>query len=754
MIRTVAGTGVGGFSGDGGPATAADLFIPLAVAVDAAGDLFIADYGNHRVRRVDAETGIITTFAGSDPFGGFTDVLADGSKATSVPLLAQGLALDANGNLLVATHDAIVKITTDGIFHVVAGTRDGFGRPLDGARALSTAVPADTLAIDSSGTIYFSGSNNVDSGIWSIGTDGIIHPVVPYTVATSLANTSRGILASTTSSQSVFRLISGGLELFAGAGVMGFSGDGGPGVSALLNSPKDLTLDAAGNVFILDRLSFRVRKLAPGGEITTVAGSGVAAENGDGGPATAASFYPTAIAADAAGNLYIGDAAARVRKVDVSGMITTYAGNGSVGGGPAFVSDGHPAVATAINPSSLAADSVGNLYIADLFNRTVLKVTADGIAHVLLTSLIKLVVIDPNDNVYAISGQSIYKIKSGGELEEWKAASRFVPSSTAIAVDAQGSLYAAQTTNQLTLIRYSPEGALSTYLVSPRPGMSTADGPALSSLNYSLTGLAIDAAGNIYFSDSSFDRVRMIPSGCQPAIIPFIFPIRGVTNAASSAIPAAPGSLFAITGANLHFGDPATVSWTSGAPLPTILNGTRVLIDGTPAGLVSVAPDRIVVAAPYKFPSTSPEVIVEANGFTSNIGYLGPVDSAPALFSVDGTGSGQAVIQNADGTANTAANPAKKGSMISLFVTGAGALATEIDSGVPAPSAMAVKAKLTVTLAGQEQETLSAGTVPGLVTNVIVIAIRVPLNAPSGPAILILVNSVYSGAQNPTVAIE
>ncbi len=193
MIRTVAGTGVGGFSGDGGPATAADLFIPLAVAVDAAGDLFIADYGNHRVRRVDAETGIITTLAGSDPFGGFTDVLADGSKATSVPLLAQGLALDASGNLLVASHDAIVKITADGIFHVVAGTRDGFGRPLDGARALSTAVPADTLAIDSSGTIYFSGSNNVDSGIWSIGTDGIIHPVVPYTVATSLATFRRKI---------------------------------------------------------------------------------------------------------------------------------------------------------------------------------------------------------------------------------------------------------------------------------------------------------------------------------------------------------------------------------------------------------------------------------------------------------------------------------------------------------------------------------------------------------------------------------
>ena len=289
IITTVAGNGIptGFFDGeggdpaddlgDGGPATSASLNGPFGVALDGLGNGFIADTSNQRIRRVDAATGIITTVAG-DGFGGSS---GDGGPATSARLFhPTGVALDGTGNLFIADlgNHRIRKVDTSGIITTVAG--DGFG---------------------------------------------------------------------------------------------GFSGYGGPATSASLNLPHGVALDGAGNLFIADQFKHRIRKVDTSGIITTVAGNGSATFPGDGGPATSARlFHPTGVALDGAGNLFIADSSNhRVRKVDTSGIITTVAGNGSFG----FSGDGGPATSARLgSPSGVALDSSGNLFIVDLFNDRIRKV--------------------------------------------------------------------------------------------------------------------------------------------------------------------------------------------------------------------------------------------------------------------------------------------------------------------------------------------------------------------------------------------
>ncbi|GAA1335580.1 NHL domain-containing protein [Saccharothrix algeriensis] len=333
-ITTVAGNGAAGFGGDSGPATSAHVNYPLSVVVDGAGDLYIADHNNHRIRKV-ARDGTITTAAGNGT-AGFS---GDGGPATSARVsYPVGLAVDGAGSLYIADYNnhRIRKVAKDGTITTVAGNGTaGFGG--DGGPATSARLNYPyTVAVDGAGSLYIADYNN--HRIRKVAKDG--------TITTA-----------------------------AGTGAAGFGGDNGPATSALLNNPTGVAVDDAGNLYVADYNNHRIRKVTEDGTITTAAGTGAAGFGGDEGPAASARLHhPIGVAVDGAGNLYVADYNNhRIRKVAEDGTITTAAGTGAAG----FGGDGGPAASARLNcPYSMAVDGAGSLYVADRANHRIRKVTA------------------------------------------------------------------------------------------------------------------------------------------------------------------------------------------------------------------------------------------------------------------------------------------------------------------------------------------------------------------------------------------
>ena len=337
IITTVAGNGMPGYSGDGSAATSAELYGPGVVAVDSAGNLFIVELKNNRVRKVAAGTGTITTVAGI----GTPGYSGDGGPATSAELnYPSGVDVDNAGNLFIADTDnhRIREVTANtGTITTVAGNGTA-GYDGDGGAATSAELngPAG-VRVDGAGNLFIADLAN---------------------------NRIRKVAAGT-----------GTISTVAGNGTKGYGGDGGPATSAQLHSPSGVTVDSAGNLFIADANNNRIREVAANtGTITTVAGNGTAGYSGDGGAATSAELHsPYAVWLDSADDLYIADTNNdAVRKVAAgTRTISTVAGTGTAGYG----GDGGPATSAELNlPFSVALDGPGNLYITDFGNDRIRKV--------------------------------------------------------------------------------------------------------------------------------------------------------------------------------------------------------------------------------------------------------------------------------------------------------------------------------------------------------------------------------------------
>ena len=270
IITTIAGTGTEGYSGDGGQATSAQLNTPMAIALDAAGNVYIADSQNSRIRKITVSTGVITTIAGTGTAG----YSGDGGPSTSAQInYPLGVTFDSAGNLYIAdTQNNVVRevAASTGIITTVAGNSFS-GYSGDGGPATSAQLwGPESIAFDSSGNLYIADSYNQ-----------VIREV----------NHSSGTIST-----------------IAGNRTAGYTGDNGPATSAELNYPYAISVDATGNVYISDYANFVIRMVSPTGIITTVAGNGTSGFSGDGGPATSAQLsYPHGVALDSAGNLYIGD---------------------------------------------------------------------------------------------------------------------------------------------------------------------------------------------------------------------------------------------------------------------------------------------------------------------------------------------------------------------------------------------------------------------------------------------------------------
>ncbi len=334
IITTVAGHGTEDYSGDGGAATNAELYFPTGVAVDATGNLFIADTDNIVIREV-ATNGNISTVA-----GGGTNYPSDGGVATNTELFSPaGVAVDATENLFISDtgNDVIREVGTNGIIATVVG--GGGSYPGDGGAATNAELSNPTgVAVDATGNLFIADSGN--NVIRKVGTNGVIITV-------------------------------------AGNGNYGYSGDGGVATNAELSAPQSVAVDATGNVFIADYINNRIREVGTNGIITTAAGNGTNGYSGDGGAATNAELVsPAGVAVDATGNLFISDLGNNViREVGTNGIITTVAGNGTNG----YSGDGGAATnAELYVPAGVAVDANGNLFIADSGNSVIRKVVFFG----------------------------------------------------------------------------------------------------------------------------------------------------------------------------------------------------------------------------------------------------------------------------------------------------------------------------------------------------------------------------------------
>ena len=336
LITTVAGTGSPGFDGDSKEATSASLFYPNGVAVDTYGNIYIADYNNNRVRKVFAEDGTIKTIAGTGLNGFNGDDIDAVDAHLSLPMC---VVADKLGNIYICDfgNNRVRKVSAlTGIITTVAGTESDL-------ELKDTLRDPVGIAVDGSGNVYIADKGN--------------NRVVKVSAS------------------------SGKITTVAGGGMCGYNGDGIKATAAQLHSPYDVAVDAHGNIFIADRDNRRVRKVTKStGIISTVTGTGMTGAIVDDIPAiTAHLFYPSSVAVDKTGNLYIGDFFDnRVRKVRAhDGIITAIAGTGENG----FNNDNIAATdAHLSSPTSVAVDQQGNIYIAEQGSNRIRKVTQESSA--------------------------------------------------------------------------------------------------------------------------------------------------------------------------------------------------------------------------------------------------------------------------------------------------------------------------------------------------------------------------------------
>jgi uncharacterized protein (TIGR03437 family) len=550
VVTLVAGNGISGFGGDGGPATSAQLAKPLGLALDSAGNLYIADSLNYRIRKVSK--GVITTAAGT---GKQAFSAASGPALSTGFASPVGLAADAAGNLYIVDQLlGSVRKLSNGQLTTVAGTgRQGVSGDNGPATSAQLANPV-AIAIDASSNLYIADyssqsirrvSNGVittvaGDGIQGFGGDNGLATLAHLSNPSGVAVDSSGNLyIADVSNSSIRKVTNGVISTVVGDRTLGFGGDNGPAAAAKLNLPSQVAVDASGNLYIADAWNFRIRKVSSG-TITSIVGNGTQGFSGDGGPATNAQFCePTDLALDSAGNIYVSDVCNHhVRKIS-GGLISTVAGDGTRG----YSADGSAAASARLSqPNGVAADANGNIYIADLGNNRVRKVSNGVITTVAGNGTSGFggddgpatsarleptgVTADAAGNLYVIGNYRVRRISNGiittlagnGTTgpggDNGPAASAQFNLSYAVAglaVDGEGSVYVPDYGNNR--IRKISKGIITTVAGSGALGFSGDNGPATAARLYGPKGVAIDAAGNLYIADSGNNRIRKVSNG-------------------------------------------------------------------------------------------------------------------------------------------------------------------------------------------------------------------------------------------------
>ncbi|MGO9094120.1 MAG: hypothetical protein ACLQGV_02765 [Bryobacteraceae bacterium] len=836
-ITTVAGGG-GAYPGDGGLATSASLSSPLGAAMDGSGNLYIADDGNCRIRRVAAATGIITTAAGNG--GNFS---GDGGPATSAQLwMPFGMAVDGSGNLYIPDlyNRRVRKVAAaTGIITTVAGN-GSYGYSGDGGPATSAQLSAVySVAVDGAGNLYIGDNDNqrirkvaaatgIITTVAGYGTQGYWGDQGPATSALlsdpdGVAVDASGNLYIAEWGNSVIRKVTaatGIITTVAGTGTSGYWGDGGPATSAMLNNPEQVAVDGSGNIYIADSGNCRVRKVAAAtGIITTVAGNGTCGYSGDGGPAISAQIYSAwGVAVDAAGSLYIVDGNQTVRKVAANGTITTVAGTGYWG----YRGDGGPASSALFNSlRRVAVDAAGNVYLADS-NNNAIRMLAPMATHALL-SVASTHSADPFQGETAATYSVVVSNTAGaGPTVGTVTATEIVPTSltlvsmsgvgwncsgaTCTRSDAlsAGSSYPAiavtvnvavnapvQVVNQVTvsgggagpasasdLTTVSAAAASCTYAVSPTVLNATASGGILTATIQTSAGcgwsvqnlpgwiaifgsaqgtgsstVTLAVAANSGPARSAQISIAGVAVTVNQASTPIVVSSNAVVNAANYTAPVAPGSIAAVFGS---FPLAAPIPVTS-FPIPTNLGGLSLQFGGTDlAPLFYANSGQVNAQIPWELAGQSQtNITASMSGQSSAAQTVSLATYAPGIFAVNGQGTGPGAILDLNYHLISAANPTTAGAYIQIYCTGLGPVSNQPATGAPSPSNPLASTPTwpTVTIGGVSATAQFSGLTPGDV-GLYQVNARVPAGAPKGNAVPLAISIGGATSNTVTIAVQ
>lgn len=487
-IATVAGTGIGGYNGDNLPATSAQLLYPSSVAVDTAGNLWILDRWNNKIRTVSATTGTITS-------------------ANLNGLGPSGFALDSSNNLYVISGSQVWEV--NGSTNTLLAGNGTPGYSGDNGPAISATLEFPKgIAVDGAGNVFIADTDN-----------DVIRKVTKST----------GIITTVAGDSSGESQTSGG---YGGQGHAGYTGDGGPATNARLYLPNAITLDTSGNLYIADTYNSAIRKVTSStGIITTFAGDGQACESygGDGGPASGAALcIPESLSFDSAGDLYIADSTNRVRKVLVSGPppttatatpVLSVAGGTYAGAQTVTITDATPGAALYVqmNPGSATA-STGTLaptavpgYYRGPINVTgtatmqVVAVAPGYLPSAAVTSAY-LITTPPTSLISTVAGSGTYGFSGNGG----PATSAEFGYAHGLALDKSGDIYFTDTNNNVVWMVAQATGTISVVAGNGTYGYSGDNGPAVNAELRQPAALAVDNAGNLYIADTGNGVVREV----------------------------------------------------------------------------------------------------------------------------------------------------------------------------------------------------------------------------------------------------
>ena len=552
-------------------------------------------------------------------------------------------------------------------------------KTLAGLVAAAALLPAQQYTIS---TVAGIGGNQADYGDGTAATQSGVYQPTRVAVDSSgnlyivqlLAQTIREVTQST-----------GVISTIIGTGVYGFSGDNSLAIDAEISDVHGIAVDSSGNIYLADTGNERIREIyASNGNINTIAGNGTFGYSGDGGASINAELgRPGALAIDSSGNIYVPDYAfSVVRKIDSKGNISTIAGTGTFGNS----GDGGPAnKATLSSPVSVAVDSKGNIYIGDSYTQSIREITTDGNIHTFATGM----------------------------------------DAESLIVDASGNLYYPNALTN-TVNKVLPSGAQIAIAGNGLQGFAGDGGIALNAeLNFPY-GLAIDKNSNIYVADSNNQVVR--------ELTPVVSPL-AVANAASNLDGSySPGEIVVIYGSGIG-PSIAVVSEPAGGVYPTQSAGTSVTFNGNPAPILYTSANQVTAVIPYaQAAGVTSTVAVTYQGNTQTSTNNPTAGAAPGIFTVNGTGSGQAAAINAaDGSLNGPAHPARVGDYVSLYLTGEGYTNPGGNDGtITSPSTLPIPILPTyVTINGIKALVTYSGETPDSVNGLLQVNIQIPQLPPA-----------------------
>ena len=747
IISTIAGNGLAAYAGDHFLAVNAELNHPADLVFDSAYNLLIADTGNALIRRITAADGDINIFAGNITEVGY---YGDGRYAADVGFAEPySIAMDAAGDLWVAERgDGRIRLVLELTAQVttVAGT-GALGFFGDNGPANQAMLNQPTgIAVDSSGNLYIADSQNcrirkalaggnanpiatiVGNGVISYSGDGGQATKAQLNTAMGVAVDSSGNLYIADTSNNVVRKVtaSGAISTLAGTGSAGFSGDGSAAAGAQLNAPRSVAVDSSGNVYIADTGNSRVRKISAAGVISTYAGSGTVGYAGDNAAATSAQLNaPLGLAVDSAGNLYIADFGNNVvRKVSAGGAISTVAGNGIQGYG----GDGGKATGAALNgPQAVVVDTSGDLYIADSQNSRIRVVTPDGA-------------------ISTVAGTGIAGYTGDGH----PAINAQIANPAGLAVDSAGSLYI---TDSSTLVRkFFVGGPIVTIAGNGTVGYSGDGGAATLAQLDAPIGLAVNSQGIVYIADSGNSAIRSLQATTASISLAAV-----VSAASGQSGSVAPGEVLVLYGANLGpAGAAVSTTFNSNGLLPTSVAGTTVYFNGTPGPILYASANQVSAIVPFGVTGSYVQMYVAYQNQTSAPITVSLAPAAPAFFTVNYSGTGQAVAVNiSDNSLNGTAHPAAAGSYVILYATGLGQTNPPGVNGsqVVGPPLPLPLIQPTATIGGKPAVVQYAGGGVGLLSGVSQIDLLVPSGLTPGANAVVLTSGGVSSPAGVTIVV-